>query len=97
MLKDAQKNLAPLRQKIDSLDEELVKLIVQRFGVVDQVIEIKRNTKLPASIPERIEKVVQNAIEKSKDSSVPEVTIERLWRLLIAETIAYEEQNLALK
>ncbi len=96
-MKDAQNKLAPLRQKIDSLDEELVKLIVQRFGVVDQVIEIKRNTKLPASIPERIEKVVQNAIEKSKDSSVPEVTIERLWRLLIAETIAYEEQNLALK
>ena len=87
-MKDAQNKLAPLRQKIDSLDEELVKLIVQRFGVVDQVIEIKRNTKLPASIPERIEKVVQNAIEKSKDSSVPEVTIERLWRLLIAETIA---------
>ena len=97
MLKDSQKNLAPLRQKIDALDEELVKLIAQRFRVVDQVIEIKRNSNVPASIPERIEQVVQNAIEKSKDSGVPEVTIERLWRLLIAETIAYEEQNLALK
>ena len=97
MLKDSQKNLAPLRQKIDALDEKLVKLIVQRFGVVDQVIEIKRNTKLPASIPERIEQVVQNAIEKSKDGGVPEVTIERIWRLLIAETIAYEEKELASK
>lgn len=97
MLKDSQKNLAPLRQKIDALDEKLVKLIVQRFGVVDQVIEIKRNTKLPASIPERIEQVVQNAIEKSKDGGVPEVTIERIWRLLIAETIAYEEQKLTSK
>ena len=96
-MKDSQKNLAPLRQKIDALDEELVKLIVQRFGVVDQVIEIKRNTKLPASIPERIEQVVQNAIEKSKDGGVPEVTIERMWRLLIAETIAYEEQKLTSK
>lgn len=96
-MKDSQKNLAPLRQKIDALDEELVKLIVQRFGVVDQVIEIKRNTKLPASIPERIEQVVQNAIEKSKDGGVPEVTIERIWRLLIAETIAYEEQKLTSK
>ncbi len=97
MLKDSQKNLAPLRQKIDALDEELVKLIVQRFGVVDQVIEIKRNTNVPASIPERIEQVVQNAIEKSKDGGVPEVTIERIWRLLIAETIAYEEKELTSK
>jgi isochorismate pyruvate lyase len=96
-LKDAQKNLAPLRQKIDALDEALVKLVAQRFKVVDQVIEIKRNANVPASIPERIEQVVQNTIKKSKDSGVPEVTIERLWRLLIAETIAYEEQKLALK
>ncbi len=97
MLKDSQIKLAPLRQKIDDLDEALVKLIAQRFRVVDEVIEIKRNTNVPASISERIEQVVQNAIALSKDSGVPEVTIERIWRLLIAETIAYEESKLSLK
>lgn len=97
MLKDSQIKLAPLRQKIDDLDEALVKLIAQRFRVVDEVIEIKRNTNVPASISERIEQVVQNAIALSKGSGVPEVTIERIWRLLIAETIAYEESKLSLK
>lgn len=97
MLKDPQIKLAPLRQKIDDLDEALVKLIAQRFRVVDEVIEIKRNTNVPASISERIEQVVQNAIALSKGSGVPEVTIERIWRLLIAETIAYEESKLSLK
>ena len=97
MLKDSQQKLAPLRNKIDALDATLVSLIAQRFSIVDQVIEIKRNTNMPASIPERIEQVVQNAIEKSKASGVPEVTIERMWRLLIAETIAYEERKLASK
>lgn len=97
MLKDSQIKLAPLRQKIDDLDEALVKLIAQRFRVVDEVIEIKRNTNVPASISERIEQVVQNAIALSKASGVPEVTIERIWRLLIAETIAYEESKLSLK
>lgn len=97
MLKDPQIKLAPLRQKIDNLDEALVKLIAQRFRVVDEVIEIKRNTNVPASISERIEQVVQNAIALSKGSGVPEVTIERIWRLLIAETIAYEESKLSLK
>lgn len=97
MLKDPQQKLAPLRQKIDALDKALVDLIAQRFAIVDQVIEVKRHSNVPASIPERIEQVVQNAIEMSKGSGVPEVTIERLWRLLIAETIAYEESKLALK
>jgi isochorismate pyruvate lyase len=96
-LKDVRNELAPLRQEIDALDAALVKLIVQRFAIVDQVIEIKRNSDVPASIPERIEQVVQNAIEVSKGGGVPEVTIERMWRLLIAETIAYEELKLASK
>ena len=87
----------PLRQEIDALDDELVKLIAQRFAIVDRVIEIKRGANVPASIPERIEQVVHNAIEKSKASGVPEISIERIWRLLIAETIAYEESQLAPK
>lgn len=96
-METALKKLTPLRQKIDTLDEALVKLISQRFEVVDQVIEIKRHSNMPAAIPERIEQVVQNAVEKSKSSGVPEVTIERIWRLLIAETISYEESKLSLK
>jgi isochorismate pyruvate lyase len=97
VLDDAQQKLAPLRQKIDALDEALVKLIAQRFAVVDKVIEIKRNTNVPAAIPERIEQVVQNVVEKSMGGGVPGITIERIWRLLIAETIAYEDQRLASK
>ena len=96
-MNDAQKKLTPLRLEIDKLDEALIKLIVQRFAIVDRVIEIKRNTDMPASIPERIEQVVQNAVEKSKASGIPDVTIERIWRLLIAETISYEESKLSLK
>ena len=97
MLENAQKKLAPLRQKIDALDEALVKLIAQRFQVVDEVVEIKRNSNVPAAIPERIEQVVQNVVEKSRSSGIPEITIERMWRLLIAETIAYEESKLSLR
>ena len=96
-MNDPQKSLMPLRLEIDKLDRELVNLIVQRFAIVDRVIEVKRNTQMPASILDRIEQVVQNAIEKSKVGGVPEATIERIWRLLIAETIAYEESKLSMK
>lgn len=96
-MNESQKKLAPLRKEIDLLDEALVKLIAQRFAIVDRVIEIKRNSNLPASISERIEQVVQNAIERAKENNIPEMTVEKVWRLLIAETISYEESELAPK
>jgi len=96
-LNNPQENLAPLRLEIDKLDEALVKLIAQRFAIVDRVIEIKRSGNVPAAIHERIEQVVQNAVQQAKARNIPEMTVEKLWRLLIAETIAYEEAELAAK
>lgn len=96
-MNDSQKKLTPLRLEIDAVDQALIKLIAQRFSIVDRVIKIKRNSSLPASIPERIEQVVQNAIQRAKESNIPEMTVEKIWRLLIAETIAYEESELTPK
>jgi len=48
----------------------------------------------PAIIPERIEEVVANAAELARKNGLPEQSVEKLWRLLVAETIAYEEQHL---
>lgn len=96
-MNDSQKKLKPLRLEIDAVDQALIKLIAQRFSIVDRVIKIKRNSSLPASIPERIEQVVQNAIQRAKESNIPEMTVEKIWRLLIAETIAYEESELTPK
>ncbi len=96
-MNDSQKKLTPLRLEIDAVDQALIKLIAQRFSIVDRVIKIKRNSSLPASIPERVEQVVQNAIQRAKESNIPEMTVEKIWRLLIAETIAYEESELTPK
>lgn len=96
-MNDSQKKLKPLRLEIDAVDQALIKLIAQRFSIVDRVIKIKRNSSLPASIPERVEQVVQNAIQRAKESNIPEMTVEKIWRLLIAETIAYEESELTPK
>jgi isochorismate pyruvate lyase len=89
--------LANLRREIDAIDAGLVALIVKRFAVADQVIDIKQEHKLPAVIPERVEMVVRQAVEKSIGGTAPAATIEKIWRLLISETIAYEEAKLKAK
>jgi isochorismate pyruvate lyase len=89
--------LANLRDEIDAVDAELVALIQKRFEIADRVIEVKRANGIAAALPDRIEQVVQNVLKNAKDTKVPPQTIEKLWRTLIAETIAYEEKILNSK
>ncbi|MDE2444941.1 MAG: chorismate mutase [Alphaproteobacteria bacterium] len=91
------KELLALRREIDAIDAALVALIVKRFAVADQVIGIKQQHNLPAIIPERVEVVVRQAIEQSKGGTAPADTIEKIWRLLVGETIAYEQTKLKTK
>ena len=89
--------LVKLRDEIDAVDAELVALIHKRFEIADRVIEVKRAKGIAAVLPDRIEQVVQNALQTAKHTHVPPQTIEKLWRTLIAETIAYEEKILNTK
>ena len=86
--------LVDLRDQIDALDSELIALIGKRFGCVDQVIAVKRANRISAVVPDRIEAVVAHVRELAQAHGIPSDTVEKLWRLLIAETIAYEEKNL---
>ncbi len=86
--------LLEFRDEIDCIDRALVDLIAQRFKVVDRVIEVKRKNHIPAALPDRIDQVVQNNLRNAKKTNVPPQTIEKIWRTLISETIAYENIKL---
>ena len=92
-----QQELKGLRQEIDAVDAALVQLVQKRFAIVDRVVVVKKHNRIPAMLPDRIEEVVKNVVALAKPSTVPPQTIENLWRLLIAETIAYEEKALLVK
>jgi len=49
--------LAQFRQEIDSLDEQLVTLLAQRFDVVRRVAEYKAATDTPMMQPDRVAQV----------------------------------------
>jgi isochorismate pyruvate lyase len=87
--------LADLRREIDRLDAEILDLLARRFAVVQQVVAVKAREGLPAAIPTRVDEVIANMRQRAVAQGFPADTAERLWRLLIAEMIAYEETHLS--
>jgi isochorismate pyruvate lyase len=86
-------DLAKLRLEIDSIDEQLCRLLERRFRTVDAVIATKQRNLLPARIDTRVEEVIQNAKDHAAKLNVPVEGIERIWRQLVNETIRYEESQ----
>lgn len=87
-------SLESLRQEIDAADQALVELLARRFRIVDQVLAVKQEKGLPALIPERVEVVVAQVRKLAQVHSLSPDIAEKLWRVLIAETILYEEKHL---
>jgi beta-alanine degradation protein BauB len=85
--------ISALRKEIDSIDAALIELLAKRFRTVDRVIAVKTVNDIPALLPERVEEVVRNAVAQAKALDVPGNSIERMWRVLVRETIAYEERH----
>jgi isochorismate pyruvate lyase len=82
--------IAACRAEIDRIDRELLDLLGQRFRVVDRVAAEKCKGGIPAVVPERIEVVIANVQSAAAAAGVPAASAERLWRLIIEETIRYE-------
>jgi isochorismate pyruvate lyase len=89
--------LHALRDEIDIIDQRLAECLALRFRIVDRVIAVKGPLGIPAMLPDRVEEVVVNARDNGEALGVPAETMEKLWRLLINETIRYEEERLPMK
>ena len=55
-----------LREKIDQIDKQIMALIKERFAVVDQIGEIKKEEGIPVFDPER-EKLIKDRLAEIAD------------------------------
>ncbi|MBO4951109.1 MAG: chorismate mutase [Clostridia bacterium] len=67
--------LSELRQRIDNIDNELVKLFTERMGVSAQVAEAKRQTGKPVFDPSRERAIVKNLTENLDDEMANYVSV----------------------
>ena len=87
------KNMEEVRAEIDRCDTALVELIGERFTYVDRAWQLKNNPE-EATVPWRIQQVIDRVRAKAEAEGVPPDLCEALWRQMIGWFIQYEEEQL---
>lgn len=54
--------LANLRNQIDVVDKKMLKLVLKRLELVDQVSEVKRSNNLPVFVPGREDQILDSLV-----------------------------------
>ena len=91
--KDLAQVLEPSRQRIDSIDEQIVKLLNERAQVVREVGVIKKQFHAPASAPGREEQVLRRVTgEASAPLTGP--AIEAIYKVILREMSAMEQAEM---
>lgn len=89
--------LKPLRIKIDSLDEQLVNLLVEREKIVRQVAKIKAEHNIPVVLPDRIEEVINKATENTKSQGGNEEYVRAVYKRIIELSCDIETADIERK
>ena len=82
--------LQAIRQKIDTIDDQLIALLNDRAELVHEVGEIKKKDGLEIYAPEREEQLLQALVAKSK-GRLPEKSIRAIYREVMSAALALEE------
>jgi chorismate mutase/prephenate dehydratase len=90
MSSSQQGQLDSLRQKIDSLDAQIVDLLNQRALVVVDIGKIKQQTNAPIYAPDR-EKIVLEKVRSLNNGPLPDRCLEAVYRELMSGSFALEK------
>jgi isochorismate pyruvate lyase len=85
-----------VRVEIDRIDSALVDLVAERFGYVERAWQLKSRPE-EATVPWRIQQVIDRVRAKAETRGVPPELAEALWRQMIGWFIQYEEEKLSAK
>lgn len=88
--------MSDIRAEIDRLDIELIKLLALRQRCVERAIAVKRRDGIPARVPERVDKVIDNARILARAHNVDPALVETLWTEMVEWFIGHEERALAM-
>ncbi len=83
--------LADLRRRIDELDDALHDVLIERAAVVETVAQLKQRDATPPLRPGREAQILRRLLARHR-GAFPKPTLVRLWRELLAGTIAIQTE-----
>ena len=86
------KKIELLRIKLDSLDNDLLKLIKKRSNLVNEVLKVKIHKKEIID-QKRIDFILKKIKKKSLQSNIDPKITNRIWKNMIWSFIDYEKRN----
>jgi chorismate mutase len=84
--------LEPFRQRLDELDEEITRLLGERFDVCRDVARHKREHDIPMMQPDRVAEVRARYLARGSELALPAEFTASLFELLIDATCAMEDE-----
>ncbi len=83
-----------VRAGIDRLDSELIDRLAERLRYVDRAWQIKMGTSEGATVPWRIQQVIDKVRARAQEKGLPPELAEAIWRQMIGWFIQYEEERM---
>ena len=84
--------LDPYRRRLDLLDEDIARLLGERFEVCRKIALYKREHAITMMQPERVAEVRSRYIARGGEVGLPPDFVESLFELLIAATCRMEDE-----
>ncbi len=75
--------LAPHRRRIDEIDDRLVDLLAERFGIVREVAHLKREAGLAVVQAERALAVIERNAARAEAQGLDPDLVRRIWQSMI--------------
>ncbi len=85
------KDLKPLRERIDSLDDQMLELLAERAKVVGEVADAKRGSGLPWYQPERERQIVDRLTARSA-GRFPDDAVHAVFREVMSACLALQKR-----
>ncbi len=91
----SQNGLEPYRRRLDGLDDEIARLLGERFEVCRQIARYKLAHAIPMMQPDRVAIVRDRYLARGAEANLPEDFSGDLFELLIAATCREEDELMA--
>jgi chorismate mutase len=84
--------LEPYRRRLDGLDDEIARLLGERFDICREVAVYKSEHEIPMMQPDRVEVVRARYLARGAEAGLPDEFSGDLFDLLIAATCKAEDE-----
>jgi chorismate mutase-like protein len=84
--------LEPFRKRLDELDEQIARLLGERFGICREIALYKRAHDIPMMQPQRVVEVRERYLARGAEVELPADFTAELFELLIGATCRMEDE-----